>query len=649
MHHPLILLFFLPLAQCVSAQGPDLAAMKLASAAIAQGDRMVQRAGHDSPEALKNYEAAHVLDPANAEVDLRLGLCALEGPAPATSLDWFKQAVALDPKVKKGHYLLGCAYQLNAQWDAAIAEFKQHLIMLRESPDADRTWNKTEKHILECTYGKEFMAHADHSFISSAGIVNTAADEFGPLPISGGVLLFTRTSSVVVPETDQQRDAVFMSRWTAEGWALADPLSADAGNVGTACMNAVGMRPMTWSEGAKGQQLMELATTSSGRDRTGAAPQDFTNDPTAGRPYFTTDGQWFYFSSARIGGLGGSDIYRCQWEPDKNEWSTAENVGAPINSEYDEDGAFLTVDGNTLFFASTGHSSIGGYDLFSSIFEKGNWTPPQDLGWPVNSPGDDRDLVLTPDAGSGYFSSDRAGGSGRSDIYRVDFAQGGNANATAMLASAGPGMPTTDAQQRLRLVGFIKGLHMMEPVQARIELIDLADASNTAICTSDPITGEFTADMPAGRNYAMHVTANGFLLHSEHIGSDSASGDMRMDLGLSTMAAGNSEVMRNIQFAEDVAVLVPGSAADLDRLVTFLATDPTLRIEIDGHTDSAIGPVPNQLLSEQRAQVVVDYLVAHGVNASRLVAKGYGSAQPLMPNDTEAHKALNRRTEIKVL
>ncbi|MEO8733843.1 MAG: hypothetical protein ABI373_05895, partial [Flavobacteriales bacterium] len=81
MHHPFILLAFLPLAQCASAQGPDLAAIKLASAAMAQGDRMVQRAGQASPEALKNYEAAHVLDPANAEVDLKLGLCALEGPA----------------------------------------------------------------------------------------------------------------------------------------------------------------------------------------------------------------------------------------------------------------------------------------------------------------------------------------------------------------------------------------------------------------------------------------------------------------------------------------------------------------------------------------------------------------------------------------
>ncbi|MEO8734201.1 MAG: OmpA family protein, partial [Flavobacteriales bacterium] len=208
---------------------------------------------------------------------------------------------------------------------------------------------------------------------------------------------------------------------------------------------------------------------------------------------------------------------------------------------------------------------------------------------------------------------------------------------------------TTDDQQRLRLVGFIKGLHMMEPVQACIELMDIADPRFTATFTSDPVTGEFIADVPAGRNYAMHVSANGFLLHSEYIGSDPTGGDVRMDMGLSTTAVGNSEVMRNIHFAEDVAVLVPGSAADLDRLVSFLATDPTLLLEIDGHTDSAIGPVPNQLLSEQRAQVVVDYLVAHGVSASRLVAKGYGAAQPLVPNDTEAHKALNRRTEIKVL
>lgn len=649
MQRPFLLLALMPIALCANAQGPDLAALKLASAAIAVGDRMVQREGQDSPEALQNYQAAHVLDPGNAEVDLKLGLCALDGPSPATSLDWFKQAVALNPKLKNGHYLLGCAYQLNAQWDAAIAEFKQQLILLRENPDADRTWNRSQKHILECTYGKEFMAHADHSFITSAGKVNTSADEFGPLPISGGALVFTRTCAVGGPDSDRVHDAVFMSRWTAEGWTVPDHLTAVVGNIGTACMDAVGMRPMVWREGITGYQLMDLTTTGNGIGRPVPVPMDFAADATARGPYFTTDGQWFYFSSARAGGLGGSDLYRCRWDNAGNDWSTAENLGPSINSAYDEDGIFLTVDGNTLYFASEGHSSMGGYDLFRSTFEKGSWTSAKNLGWPVNSPGDDRDLVLAPDGGSGYFSSDRAGGCGRSDIYRVDLSQGGNADATAMLASAGPGVPTTDDAQRLRLIGFIKGLHVMEPVQARIELIDLADASNTGIFTSDPVTGEFTADMPAGKNYAMHVTANGFLLHSERIASDSASGDKRMDLGLSTTAVGNSEVMRNILFRQDRSDLATGSTCDLDQLVTFLETNKGLRIEIDGHTDGDMGPVPNQLLSEQRAQVVLQYLVDHGVKGDRLVAKGYGASQPLHPNDTPEHKALNRRTEIKVL
>jgi outer membrane protein OmpA-like peptidoglycan-associated protein len=292
---------------------------------------------------------------------------------------------------------------------------------------------------------------------------------------------------------------------------------------------------------------------------------------------------------------------------------------------------------------------MGGYDLFSSTCTNGNWSSPQNLGWPVNSPGDDRDLVLAPDAGSGYFSSDRAGGSGRSDIYRVDFSQGGNADATAMLVSAGPDVPMTDDAQRLRLVGFIKGLHMMEPVQARIDLMDLADATFTASFTSDPVTGEFTADVPAGRSYAMHVTADGFMPHSERIVGDPATKDVRMDMGLKTTAVGNSEVMRNILFRPDRSDLAVGSTTDLDQLVAFLKANKDVRIEIDGHTDGDTGPVPNQLLSEQRAQVVLQYLVEHGVKRDRLVAKGFGASQPLHPNDTPEHKALNRRTEIKVL
>jgi outer membrane protein OmpA-like peptidoglycan-associated protein len=649
MHRPFLLLALLPIAFCASAQVQDLAAVKFASSATAEGDRMVQREGQGPAGALTNFQAAHVPAPAKAEAVLERGLSALEGPFPATSLNWFKQAVAVDPQLKKGHYLLGCAYQLNAQWDAAIGEFKKHLAVLREGPDADPTWNRAEKHILECTYGKEFSAHAGHSFITSAGKVNTAADEFGPLPISGGALLFTRACAVGSQDSGRVHDAVFMSRWSAEGWTLGGPMTAEADNVGTACMNAVGMRPMIWREGAEGGGLMELGTTSNGRKRPVDVPADFANDPTAGRPYFTTDGQWFYFSSARPGGLGGSDLYRCRWDASRGGWSSAEDLGAPVNSEYDEDGAFLTADGSTLYFASEGHSSMGGYDLFSSTCTNGSWTAPKNLGWPVNSPGDDRDLVLAPDAGSGYFSSDRAGGSGRSDIYRVDLSPGVHADATAMLASAGPGVPTTDDEQHLRLVGFIKGLRMMEPVQARIQLMDLADTSYTATFTSDPVTGEFTADVPAGRSYAMHVTADGFLPHSDRIGSDSASGDVRMDMGLKTTDTGNSEVMRNIHFGGNSCTLEPSSMSDLDQLLEFLRSDPTIRIEIDGHTDSDVGPMPNQELSEERAKAVKDWLVRHGISPDRLLAKGFGASRPFVPNDSNAHMALNRRTEIKVL
>jgi hypothetical protein len=135
----------------------------------------------------------------------------------------------------------------------------------------------------------------------------------------------------------------------------------------------------------------------------------------------SSDGYTIFFSSERPGGLGGLDIYKS--EKDVNgKWSAPVNLGANINTEYDEDSPFISADGKTLYFSSKGFNNMGGYDVYKSTFDGNNWSAPENMGYPVNSAGNDIFFILSTDGKRAYYSSNKIGGSGKMDIYEITFA-----------------------------------------------------------------------------------------------------------------------------------------------------------------------------------------------------------------------------------
>jgi len=181
--------------------------------------------------------------------------------------------------------------------------------------------------------------------------------------------------------------------------------------------------------------------------------------------------------------------------------------------------------------------------------------------------------------------------------------------------------------------------------------MDLQDAALVARFTSDPTTGEYMIVVPAGRDYAMHVKADGYLLHSEHIHVPAGQRglDLAVDIGMKPLSNGSQMELRNVFFSTGSAELQPTSLAELDQLFQLLQQNADLRLEVSGHTDNAGPPEVNQRLSEARANSVRDHLVAKGIDAGRLTAVGMGDNRPVAPNDSDADRARNRRTEIKVL
>ncbi|MEO5585512.1 MAG: hypothetical protein ABIQ75_08665, partial [Flavobacteriales bacterium] len=534
----------------------DGAQLKKALAAIKKGDALAYKGGVDLPEAMASYEEALRINADNAELNLKVGLGMLNGPHPHTALAAIQRAKELDPALPRVHFLMGYALQLNARWDEAIEEYTRHGQIIRLTPDPDRTYNMVDKHISECRNGKLYMASPVRATVMNVGnTVNTAGSEYGALLDPKGQLYFTArragtTGGKVNKVNNNWFEDIYGSRWEANGWSLAQPLPEplnSSRNDASVSLSADGKQMTLYRDEKDGGDLFVSERSGSGWTAPVPLSASVNSSAQESSAWRTADKKWLYFVSSREGGLGGSDIYRSPWDEATGDWGTAENLGPDINTMYDEDGVFLPADGNTLYFASQGHSSIGGYDLFKSELRNGRWSKPENLGWPINSPGDDQFLVLSADGTTGYFNSVRPGGVGGDDIYRVEFQVAGrHVDQTAMLVSAGLGLPMSEDEQKLRLIGFIKGLKMMEPINATVELMTLEDPAFKASFTTDPRTGEFTAEVPAGKDYAVHVSADGYLIHSEHM--ENAKGEVRMDMDLKVLEPGNSEVMRNIFF-----------------------------------------------------------------------------------------------------
>jgi len=335
------------------------------------------------------------------------------------------------------------------------------------------------------------------------------------------------------------------------------------------------------------------------------------------------------------GHMGEKDIY-VSFKKSDNEWTKPKNIGNVVNTKGDEDDVFLASDGVTMFFASSGQAGgYGGSDMWMTKRLDDtwtNWSKPVNLGPKINSSADELSFVIPASGDYAYFVSAKSG-YGKSDIFRIK-------------------LPGTAKPNPVVLVsGKVLNAKTKEPVMTEIKYEVLADGSEAGVARSEPVKGEYKIVLPYGKNYGYRAVAQGFYAVSENLDVTDLKEYKEIERNLYLAPIEVNEVVRlnNIFFEFGKATLKSESFSELNRVVKLMSENPSIELEISGHTDNVGSDADNLKLSQDRAQAVVDYLTQNGVKSGRISAKGYGESMPAGTNDTDEGKQFNRRVEFKIL
>jgi outer membrane protein OmpA-like peptidoglycan-associated protein len=351
------------------------------------------------------------------------------------------------------------------------------------------------------------------------------------------------------------------------------------------------------------------------------------------QPAVSADGRTLYFTADRKGGKGGMDIWVSHLQNDAT-WTVPKNLGDTINTEGKEMSPFIHPDGRTLYFTSDTHIGFGDQDIFlSRMDDNGHWSNPKNLGYPINTKENERGIALNNRGNLAYISAVREGKKDL-DIYSFE------------LYNEIRPIPSTYVS------GVVYDSETKQKLYAEFQLINLNTSKKQLENFSDKETGKYLITLPANTSYAFNVSKKGYLFFSENFTLNQGYNidkPYKMDIPLQPIKEGANVILKNVFFELDSYTLKPESKIELDKLVNFINQNQNIKIEIGGHTDNQGSIQHNQILSENRAKAVYNYLINNGIEKSFLSYKGYGQDKPIAENNTEKGRALNRRTEAKII
>jgi outer membrane protein OmpA-like peptidoglycan-associated protein len=350
--------------------------------------------------------------------------------------------------------------------------------------------------------------------------------------------------------------------------------------------------------------------------------------------YMANDNKTLLMAVERADGQGDQDIFVSFLQAD-NSWSKPLNLGSTINTGKADFAPFLAADGKTLYFASEGHKGFGGSDIFYSKRLDNSWkkwSKPENMGSQINTSGWDGYYTVSAAGDYAYLVSDESSTGNSRDLYQI-------------------ALPNTLKPEPVILVyGNVYNAKTKEPLDAKILFEQLPDGKETGTARANPEDGSYKIVLPNGSDYGLLAQAAGFISVNENleIADIKEYKEVKQDLYLVPIEVGQVIKLNNIFFERSKYHILGASFPELNRLVTLMQNNPTVEIELSGHTDNNGSYNINMKLSESRVIAVKNYLVSNGVKPKRITYKAYGGTKPIASNDQEETRKLNRRVEFTI-
>lgn len=468
--------------------------------------------------ALTYYKRLYRIDSTNYDYNFKIGFCYLNSPnQKIKSIPFFEKASIRKDTIPETFYYLGQAYHLNNQFDMAINAYKNFKLFIKTTTEGQKLNMDVERRIAMCNNGKILIQDPVQVIITNLGeAINSEYQDYAPVVSNDELTLFFTS----------RRKGSTDGLYDSDGEFYEDIYISK--NESTKNINNLKDQEHDNAQFSKARNLGSKINTSSHDAAIGISSNSDrlficrdkdiyeSNLPKEGDKWekpkklneninskkrepgisLSSDEDIIYFVSDRKGGYGGTDIYRSKILGN-GQWALAENLGPFINTAYDEDAPFISQDGKTLYFSSKGHSSMGEFDIFKSAYENGNWSIPENLGYPINSSADDIYYYQVPgNTERAYFSSTRDSGIGDMDIYRIN---------------------TTGTGNRIIIIKGVVLDDSLSPLTAKITVTEKKTNLKIGEYKNNTLTGKYLIIFKAGKHYTFDFEAKGYQSQSADI------------------------------------------------------------------------------------------------------------------------------------
>ncbi len=668
---------FLMIGVVFPALAQDQSNAKLAQDYVEMADE-IMRETKAFADAKDIYIMAANTDPNNIRASYMSGVTLLESVTKGKAEEYFMKVYEQDPDYTFDLlYKVGQSLHYGYKFDDATQYYDRYLDKLAANTgylgDDLVAEAIVKRKIFECEQGKILMEFPEDVEIENLGPdINSKYYDYAPVvDADENIMIFTSRRKLENLNEDVDEDNfpfedIFVSKKVNGLWDFPDNIGNVVNtmyhdsNVG---LSKDGKELYIYKDENRGD--IYVSTIDEGGNWSYPEPlgKHINSDYSETSVSLSPDGNTMFFSSDKPGGEGGIDIWVSQ-KNNKGAWQKSTNLGAPINTPYDEDGPFIGFDGKTLYYSSRGGNGMGGYDIYRIEYDSASqdWTAPTNMGYPINTPDDDIYFTPSKDGKRAYYASVREDGFGYTDLYMLkvpDEMKRDDPKAEPVAVVA----PVQLAPVTLTVsVTGTSGV-----MDAVVNLRGVLGTGGLAGHNTSKGIYTFASTESKGQEYILNITQNGYESQLITINYPAAVSEPinfsqsvklvkakveppKVEKPRPTPRKISGDRVRNVYFDFGSSYFHSEDAPYIEMAVGLMKQKSALKLELYGHSDVVGMERFNKLLSVNRAKRVKAEMVKAGIDAGRISVVGIGSEKPLAANDQEKEgRELNRRVEFRFI